>query len=130
MRLSNKDILEILNNYDKNFNESLTINLPIKIGYYIQKNIRKLKNIKVDIDKMLVYIGEKYGTLEEDGYVIKPENMTHAQKELDNLYGITQEINIDTISLNDFPNDLFINMNQLDTLMFMIKEEKETEENE
>ena len=45
-----------------------------------------------------------------------------AQKELDDLFNLSQEVNIYMVNIKDFPEDLKLTSNEMDVLMFMIED--------
>ena len=60
----------------------------------------------------------------DDTYIISKENREVAQKELDDLIEMEQEIPILKLKFSDIEN-LEFTMNQMEALMFMIEEEVE-----
>ena len=98
--------------------------LPIKINFYFQKNKNLLIELAKDIEKARLGIVQNYGEYEEetDSYVIAPENSKKAQQELLDLFNLTQEVQIYTVKINDFPNDFSLTSNQMEILMFMIED--------
>ena len=98
--------------------------LPIKINFYFQKNKNLLIELAKDIEKARLDIVQNYGEYEEetDSYVVAPENSKKAQQELLDLFSLTQEVQIYTVKINDFPNDFTLTSNQMEILMFMIED--------
>lgn len=98
--------------------------LPIKINFYLQKNKNILFELAKDIELARTNIAQRYGEIDEDTsyYRVLPENLEIATKELQELLGLEQEVNIYQVSIEDFPSDLILTTEQMEVLMFMIKE--------
>ena len=76
----------------------------------------------MEIEQARINIIQNFGEhAEENKYFIPDENITLAQKELNDLLNITQEIEVYTISLDDIEN-LQFTLPQMEALMFMIEE--------
>lgn len=124
MKLKNKDIYNYNNNLTIAFNDNNKY-FPVKVNFIIQKNKRLLSGLSSEIDLYRRNIGELYGTLsEEEGvYNISKEKLSAAQKELNELMEVEQEVNIIMIPLKDIEN-LEFTSNQMDAMLFMINEEQ------
>ena len=98
--------------------------LPVKINFYFQKNKNLLIELAKDIEKARLDIVQTYGKYEEetDSYIVASEDSKKAQQELSELFSLTQEVQIYTVKINDFPNDFSLTSNQMEMLMFMIEE--------
>ena len=98
--------------------------LPIKINFYLQKNKNILFELARDIELARTNIAEQYGEMNEENfqYKILPENIEIAKKEFQELLELEQEVNIYQVSIEDFPTDLILTTDQMEALMFMIKE--------
>lgn len=128
MKLKNSEIY----NYAKkliNFNNDEQ--WPITINFYILKNIQNIIDSAVAIEKTMQFISKKYGKIideESQTYKIEPQNMDIAQKELDELSDIVQEVDIKKIKLSDI-STLQMNSEQLNAILFMIEDDlNETKE--
>jgi hypothetical protein len=97
--------------------------LPIKINFYLQKNRNKLIEIAQEIEQSRLEIAKTYGTLNEETmqYAIAPDKVEEAQKELADLFNLEQEVQIYTINIDNFSDDLTITTAQMEALMFMIE---------
>lgn len=123
--MSNQDIYINANNLRRAFGDSAEqkIVLPILINYAIQKNLKILTNLAIDIEQMRLDIGAKYGVLTEIGdYKILPENMEQAKKDIAQLMEIEEKVDIKTIKLGDL-GELALSNSQMAALLFMIEEE-------
>lgn len=121
MRMTNNEIYTTANQLVAVFNDD-TQRLPIKINFYLQKNKKTLVALAQDIEAARMEIAKSYGTLSEaqDQYIIPPENMEKAQKELNDLFDLEQEVPIGKININKIDEDLVLSAGQMDALMFMI----------
>lgn len=121
MKMTNNEIYTTANQLVAVFNDD-TQRLPIKINFYLQKNKKTLVALAQDIEAARMEIAKSYGTLSEaqDQYIIPPENMEKAQKELNDLFDLEQEVPIGKISIDKIDEDLVLSAGQMDALMFMI----------
>ena len=121
MKMTNNEIYTTANQLVAAFNDD-TQRLPIKINFYLQKNKKTLVALAQDIEAARMEIAKAYGTLSEaqDQYIIPPENMEKAQKELNDLFDLEQEVPIGKISIDKIDEDLVLSAGQMDALMFMI----------
>ena len=96
--------------------------LPAKINFYIQKNKKKIADLAQEIETTRVQIIQSFGVPEEEGkYFIPEDKIQIAQQEIASLFTIVQEIEINTIALEDIEN-LHFTLPQMEALMFMIEE--------
>lgn len=123
--LVNKTNLEIYTLYKKLQEAFLNENrnFPVKVFFYIQKNINVLQIKVEEIEKTREYIIKKYGTInyENNNYNISSEYIQQANEELQQLENIKQDIELKTINFSDIEN-LELTPAQMDSLMFMIEE--------
>lgn len=120
MKLSNQKIYEYATRL-ASFN--IDTKLPVRINFFLQKNINTINTAAQEIDAARLQIAQEFGTLNEDGsnYIIPPEKMESAQKEMIDLFGLEQDLNIHIFKLDDF-DSVELTMDQLSTIMFMIEE--------
>lgn len=99
------------------------IKLPVRINFYLQKNIQLIQQAFQEIEQARLSIGAQFGTVNEErnGYDISPENIAAANKELNDLLNLEQEIPIHIFNLSDFDN-IELTYQQLSAIMFMIEE--------
>lgn len=119
-------LTEVFNNQE---DES---NLPIKINFFLQKNINKIIDLAQDIDKSRSEIIQKYGALNEEKqeYEVPTEKLEEAQQELNDLFAIEQEIKINMLDINLF-DGVDISEKKGNAILFMIYDpEEEIEEKE
>lgn len=105
---------------------NLNLTLPVKVNFYLQKNITALLAIAEDIEKTRTEILSKYGTMNEEtgNYEFENDNLEKVSQELIDLFELEQEVPIYEISLDAF-GDIELNANQLKAILYMIKEEEE-----
>ena len=126
--LTNDFIYRIVDDIEKAFCTD-TRYFPARINFYIQKNVSALRTLKDEIhetrEKMILH----YGTYNsETGYCTVPnENMEQLNKEVEELMSIVQPISLYLIPLS-WLDDMDFNFNQMEALMFMIREDDEDDE--
>ena len=98
---------------------------PIKVLFYLRKNMKTLTELAQDIEKARVEIIKRYGTPSEENpeqYQFETqEKIEAANKEFEELFGLEQEVTIYTIPLEAF-NDMELTEKQMDAVMEMIEE--------
>ena len=99
------------------------IKLPVRINFYLQKNIQLIQQAAHEVEQARLSIGAQFGTVNEaqNGYDIPPENIAAANKELNDLYELEQDIPIHIFNLSDFDN-IELSYQELSAIMFMIEE--------
>lgn len=112
--------------------ESITtdINLPVKVGFYIQKNMKKMTELAQEIEKSRVEIFDKYGEKDEENnqYKFDKSVQEQVQKELNDLFDLTQDVKTNMLELDWF-DDIDLNANQIAAISYMITgDEDEVEE--
>lgn len=122
MTLTNGEIYNFATNLVKAFNDN-SQRLPAKIGFYLQKNKNLLVTLAQDIDNARTDIIKAYGApSEEDSerFSIPQDKMPDAMKELEDLFSLEQEVQIHKINIDNFPDDLTLTTEQMESIMFMI----------
>lgn len=123
MILTNQQIYETYQKLAKVFlNE--TRYFPAKVNFIIQKNLKTLYEIAQEIENMRLNIINHYGKIHDDDYIIYPENIEQANKELDDLSTVKQEVNILFLTFEDIANIEFTPA-QMGAILFMINEGEE-----
>ena len=117
----------------QDFNEK-NFSIPIRINFYIQKNYEMLKKEGLSIEKSRDFIIKKYGKEMEDRpgtFHIDEKLVDQAQKELDELHSIEQNIPIQTIKLSELINEsINLETQDLNKIMFMIEDDLSNESKE
>ena len=126
--LKNGEIFEMATNLIEAFQkdtESGEKTYPIKVLFYLRKNMKTLTELAQDIEKARVEIIQRYGTPSEENpeqYQFETqEKIDAANKEFEELFGLEQEVTIYTIPLEAF-NDMELTEKQMDAVMAMIEE--------
>lgn len=103
--------------------ESITtdINLPVKVGFYIQKNMKKMTELAQEIEKSRMEIFDKYGEKDEENnqYKFDKSVQEQVQKELNDLFDLTQDVKTNMLELDWF-DDIDLNANQIAAISYMI----------
>ena len=100
--------------------------LPVKVNFYLQKNMARMVEAGKEIEKTRMDIIQKYGTPTEDGQNIEvPAEMVETvNKELEDLFALEQEIKVNEIALDAF-DGIDLTSAQVAAITFMIKDEEE-----
>lgn len=124
MILTNNEIYNHASALTAEFGPDCEIRFPIKVNFFLQKNIQILTALAGDIDKARISLAQQYGVLNEDGsaYTIPTEQIPTVSMELEELFAIEQDVNIRQFDINDF-NNIELTYKQMNALMFMIKDE-------
>lgn len=106
------------------FKEDIT--LPVKVNFYLQKNMTRMIDAGKEIEKTRMEIIQKYGTPTEDGQSVEvaAEMVETVNKELEDLFALEQEIKVNEISLEAF-DGIDLTSAQVGAIAFMIKDEEE-----
>ena len=106
------------------FKEEIT--LPVKVNFYLQKNMTRMIEAGKEIEKTRMEIIQKYGTPTEDGQNIEvsADMVETVNKELEDLFALEQEIKVNEISLEAF-DGIDLTSAQVGAIAFMIKDEEE-----
>lgn len=119
-RFSNRDIYNYAQLLSQEFlNNDIEVILPIKVNFSLQKNIRLFINAAEEIEQSRQAIGRKYGTSIDSGYQIPEDKVAIAQKEMNDLLEIEQNLEILTISLDALDN-VTLTTRQMQAMLFMI----------
>lgn len=119
--ITNNEIYNIASALNQAFADASQY-LPVKINFYIQKNKATLVALAQDIEQARVNILKNYGTLnqETNQFEFTAENAQIVVKELNDLFALEQEVNIYTVNIDSFGDDLSLTTGQMEALMFMI----------
>ena len=121
--LRNGEIYEIGRNA-LNFPDD--ISLPVKVGFYLRKNLQTLLDLAREIDDARSNILSKYGELKdsEKGQIfeLRPECIADANRDVKELMNITQIVDVYILTLDDF-DGINLTASQIDAILFMIVEE-------
>ena len=125
MKLTNNEIYNYANILNQYFGTDNEIKFPIKISFFLQKNIKIITEAAQEIEQVRMEIIQRYGVPTEDGqsYHIPDDKIEIASQELQDLFNIEQNLNIHQFDLDDF-NNMEITSAQTAALLFMIKDEE------
>ncbi len=102
----------------------LDISLPVKVNFYLQKNVAVILEMAKDIENNRNEILQKYGTPTEEGnYTFEDDKLEIANQELVDLFTLQQEVPIYEISLDAF-DGVELTSKQVQAITYMIKEEE------
>lgn len=107
-------------------NITTDINLPVKVGFYIQKNMRKMTELAQEIEKSRMEIFDKYGEKDEENnqYKFDKSVQEQVQKELNDLFDLTQDVKTNMLELDWF-DDIDLNANQIAAISYMIADDED-----
>ena len=98
--------------------------IPAKANFLIQKNIGVIVAAAQEIERARLAVAQHYGELdaENNQYHIPDDKIELAQKELNDLFSLEQELDIRTFNIDALGNVEFT-PSQMQVLMFMINED-------
>lgn len=120
MTLNNSLIYELAN---KLININFEQKMPVKINFFLQKNINLIIQASAAIEKERLNIAEHFGQLNQakNAYDIPKENLAQVESELYDLFAIEQDLNIHIFKLDEFEN-IELTYEQFEAISFMIEE--------
>ena len=109
-------------------NITTDINFPVKVGFYIQKNMKKMTELAQEIEKSRMEIFDKYGEKDEENnqYKFDKSVQEQVQKELNDLFDLTQDVKTNMLELDWF-DDIDLTANQIAAISYMIADDDEDE---
>lgn len=121
--MSNIDIYNTASILLEAFKDEMS--LPVKVNFYLQKNMNGIVEMAKEIDKTRMEIIEKYGELDEESgnYTFKEDVIDTVNKELADLFSLEQDVKINQIELDWF-GSVELSSVQMAAIMYMIKEEE------
>ena len=119
--MTNNEIYKIANTLNQAFTDASQY-LPVKVNFYIQKNKSTLLALAQDIERARVNILKNYGTLNEETnqFEFTQDKAQIVMQELNDLFSLEQEVNVYTVNIDSFGDDLSLTTGQMEALMFMI----------
>ena len=98
--------------------------MPVRINFYLQKNIQLIQQAAAEIEQTRLDIGAHFGSLnaEGTGYNIPVANIDEANHELNDLFNLKQDLNIHIFKLSDF-DGIELTYQQMSAIMFMVEED-------
>ena len=110
--------------YALNLNEALNDNdlqMPVAVIFSIEKNKQTLMTVAQDVEKYRMDIIKKYGEEVDGNYNVPQDKIEIANKELQDLFSIEQEVNIYKFNIEDL-GDIKLTSNQMNAILFMIED--------
>ena len=124
MTLTNNEIYTYATFLQENFSNN-EIKFPIKVNFYLQKNLNILIGLAQEIEKQRIEIIQEYGVKNEETQKIEipAEKIQEATEKMNELFDLTQEVQIYKVKLDAF-GDISLTPGQMQALLFMIDEEE------
>ena len=104
---------EVLNDND--------LQMPVAVIFSIEKNKQTLMAVAQDVEKYRMDIIKKYGEEVDGNYNVPQDKIEIANKELQDLFSIEQEVNIYKFNIEDL-GDIKLTSNQMNSILFMIED--------
>lgn len=123
--MTNGEIYQNALNLVNSFNEKdqKEIYFPAAVNFSILKNKTLVHDIAEEIEKSRMDIILHYSTSQNgDTIVINPEDVDKANKELEDLLNIQQEIKVYTFKIEDL-SEIQLTSAQMQAILFMIEED-------
>jgi uncharacterized circularly permuted ATP-grasp superfamily protein len=119
--MTNNEIYAITIALNREFEDTKQV-LPVKVNFYIQKNKATLTSLAQDIEKARMDVLQQYGSYNEETeqFEFTAEQAPILTRELNDLFSLEQEVNIYTVDIEKFGDDLSLTTGQMEALMFMI----------
>ena len=95
--------------------------MPVAVIFSIEKNKQTLMAVAQDVEKYRMDIIKKYGEEIDGNYNVPQDKIEIANKELQDLFSIEQEINIYKFNIEDL-GDIKLTANQMNAILFMIED--------
>ena len=108
-----------------NTQDGSDLNYPVKINFYLQKNMNALISLAREIEQKRMEIVQKYGNKKEDTeeYIIPEDKIEEATQELQDFFNLEQEVPISMMRLEWF-DKIDMTAAQVSAISFMIEEEE------
>lgn len=116
---------QLMNMFSEDDKKSLQ--LSAKVLFYIEKNKKIFNTLAQEIENTRIEIIDKYKVRENNKTIIQKDKIEIANKELNDLLDIEQDINFYKINIKDL-GDVKLTPQQMEALMFMINEPEEEED--
>lgn len=122
--LTNNEIYNYATFLQENFSNN-EIKFPIKVNFYLQKNLNTLMGLAQEIEKQRIEIIQEYGVENKETQKIEvpAEKTQEATEKMVELFDLTQEVQIYKVKLDAFGN-ISLTPGQMQALLFMIDEEE------
>lgn len=127
--MSNLDILNTATALIEAFQSEETKNqqFPVKVNFFLQKNMNTLIEMARDVEKTRSDIITKYGEPSPDNdeqYIVPDDKIEEAAKELNDLFALEQEVAVNMLKLDWF-DGIDMTAQQVAAITYMIEDEEE-----
>ena len=127
--MSNLDILNTATALIEAFQseEAKNQQFPVKVNFFLQKNMNALIEMARDIEKTRSDIITKYGEPSPDNdeqYIVPDDKIEEAAKELNDLFTLEQEVAVNMLKLDWF-DGIDMTAQQVAAITYMIEDEEE-----
>ena len=121
MIMTNLQIYNVAKSLLNNFTDSNQY-LPIKINFFLHKNKMILLQLAQEIEDSRMQILQHYGIeLDNNDYQIPSDKIQIANKELEDLFSLEQDVSIEKVKIDSLPEDISLTLGQMNSLMFMLE---------
>ena len=92
-KMTNGEIYNTADALSRAFTSAEDMAYPVKVNFFMQKNIEKITAAAQDIEKARLDIAKHYGVLSEDGqrYEIPDDKTDAVAEEMKNLFSLEQD---------------------------------------
>ena len=127
--MSNLDILNTATALIEAFQseEAKNQQFPVKVNFFLQKNMNSLIEMARDVEKTRSDIITKYGEPSPDNdeqYIVPDDKIEEAAKELNDLFTLEQEVAVNMLKLDWF-DGIDMTAQQVAAITYMIEDEEE-----
>lgn len=123
--MKNSEIYTTAASILENFKSDLV--LPVKVNFYLQKNMKIIIELAQEIETARTEIISKYGKPSEEDpsqFTVEADMIATANQELNDLFEIEQEVKVHILDLDKFEN-IELTSTQLSAITYMFEDEEE-----
>ena len=120
IKMNNGMIYQYALTLNKALNDN-DLQMPVAVIFSIEKNKQTLMAVAQDVEKYRMDIIKKYGKEVDGNYNVPQDKIEIANKELQDLFSIEQEVNIYKFNIEDL-GDIKLTSNQMNAILFMIED--------
>ncbi len=120
--MSNLVIYNKANALLQEFSQLEDMILPVKVHFYLQKNMEKIVSMAQELEKQRMAIIEKYNITSETKQ--ESEALEQANKDIEELFSLEQEVKVYMLPL-EWLEEVELNSKQVQAFSFMLECEDE-----
>ena len=120
IKMNNGMIYQYALTLNKTLNDN-DLQMPVAVIFSIEKNKQTLMAVAQDVEKYRMDIIKKYGKEVDGNYNVPQDKIEIANKELQDLFSIEQEVNIYKFNIEDL-GDIKLTSKQMNAILFMIED--------